>query len=128
MDVQNHIQCVMTVLGWPIVNLLFGAFIAWLVTRYYYVSAAKDLQSQSARLEKLSTSILRWLEAGGENVEVRRDEHGDVQGLTRTAEVVESAKSGGVTITGGELRRVHGDGDEPSGKVDDASSRNGKLP
>jgi hypothetical protein len=91
------------VLAHPLVSVLMGAAITWIVARYYYKRAGDELKVEARELKRTSNLILRWLENRGENIEVVRDSSGSPTGLRHQASITE-AISVSATVLGGELR------------------------
>jgi hypothetical protein len=61
-------------------STLIGAFITGVVSRYYYMRAAKELQQEADELRRLTTLVLRAMEnAGWANL--NRDASGRIMGL-----------------------------------------------
>jgi hypothetical protein len=91
-------------------GVIVGGFITWLVARYYYKRATKDLgaavsglQEETDKLKHLNALLLLAVESGG-NFELARDEQGQIQrgpnGLPVAARI------------GGEIHLVDADVDE----------------
>ena len=64
--------------GGTVVGIVVGGIITYLVSRHYYVRAARSLEQETDRLHRHTTLILRGLEEA-ELVEYRRDEQGEIE-------------------------------------------------
>lgn len=73
----------------PAVSLLIGAFITVVVTRIYYIKAAKDLKTKTIELQKLIKISLRALEEAG-IAELTQDESGQIKGVVKYGSTKES--------------------------------------
>jgi len=62
-----------------LIGIAIGAFITWLVAKYYYERASRDLASEAKELKKLNILMLRGLEASG-LVKFSRDDEGNIKG------------------------------------------------
>lgn len=88
-----------------LIGVLIGALITWGVSKYYYEKAGKGLRTdartlrqmanktnhEAQELRKLTTMIVRWLEHGGENIEIVKNKKGEPIGVAITAVFHEKA-------------------------------------
>jgi hypothetical protein len=72
-----------------LLSILVGGVITWLVSRFYYVRASKDLAKEAEKLRALTELMLRGMESAGW-VKYNRDARGEPTGII-------FEKSGGVT-------------------------------
>ena len=60
----------------PLVSMLFGAGITWLVAWWYYKRAGDDLRIEARSLHSATNAIVYMLEHPDTRVEAQRDETG----------------------------------------------------
>jgi hypothetical protein len=65
-------------------GVLLGGLITWLVSRRFYVKAARDLTAETRRLRAGSNKILQALHAGGIKNPVRDTDTGEIEGFDLT--------------------------------------------
>ncbi len=75
-----------------LISLLAGAFVTWIVARYYYMRAGDELRQEASELRKLNSMILQALEKKGW-VKLDRDASGKILGF-----VFEYAGSGEIHL------------------------------
>lgn len=79
-----------------LVGIVFGGLITFVVARYYYIRAAKELKD-------VADEILSRLEEDG-LVKISRDKHGKITGYAQTA----TAMTAHATATAGKARASTG--------------------
>jgi hypothetical protein len=62
------------------IGVIIGGTITFLVARYYYQRATKDLKKEATKLRELNTLILRGMEESGQ-VKWNKDNEGNIVGL-----------------------------------------------
>lgn len=65
----------------PLVSVLIGAAITWLVAWWYYFKAGRELRDEAEKLRRASDMIVYCLTNPGAEVEAKRDDDGHVVGL-----------------------------------------------
>ena len=87
----------------PLVALLLGSAITWVVAWWYYKRAGDELRIESKRLLQTSNLILAFMENRAAVVAVDRDAEGMPTGLTVTA----SGASASISTASGSVVKKH---------------------
>ena len=64
-----------------IISMATGALITWIVSRYYYQKAGRELKEEALELRKLNMLMLRSMEKAG-LAKFSRDINGNIIGMT----------------------------------------------
>ncbi|MDZ4809869.1 MAG: LapA family protein [Bacteroidota bacterium] len=65
-----------------VIGVVIGGLITWFVSWKYYVKAGKELMAESKKLKETSDLILYKLQYPDAKTELKRNEQGEVTGLT----------------------------------------------
>lgn len=86
---------------WNLVSVAVGAVVTWLVARYFYLQASKELQVEARELKRVSLMTLRFIETQ-EVAQIVRDDSGAPVALQMNAEAVDK-----LSVTSYALDGVH---------------------
>lgn len=78
------------------IGTIMGAIVTWALAYCYYMKAAQGLRSETQKIRKLITLVLRAMQ-DSDLAEVNSDEHGEIRGLNFKLKGIISAKS---SVTG----------------------------
>lgn len=65
-----------------LIGVIAGAVVTFLVSKYYYIKAGKELLAESQKLKQTSDLILYKLQHPDAKTHLKRNEKGEVTGLT----------------------------------------------
>jgi hypothetical protein len=74
---------------WSLVSIAIGSLVTWLVARTYYVSAARDLETETKQIRNLLRIALQAMETAG-MVKLNRDASGEPVGMIHAVAVSDS--------------------------------------